>query len=158
LNPSSPALRLDAFSTVSPFANGMSSQSYNSAFRGVHARPTRKRQRASRACDFCHGRGLKCRQDESSTRQHAASGTCLTCLDYGVKCTLDRPIRRRGRKPLNRNHHPEECDDDGRYMLPSPQEQVYDDNAESFDDPSYFRSVSCIRRLVRIYCDTMYQC
>lgn len=76
---------------------------------------SRTRQRASLACDFCHGRGLKCRQSAISGRQPSS---CLTCIDYGVACTVDRPVRRRGRKPartvldngINNSAHTQQSD------------------------------------------------
>ncbi|KAB5566249.1 hypothetical protein GE09DRAFT_1106052 [Coniochaeta sp. 2T2.1] len=103
-------------------------------------------QRASRACDFCHGRGLKCRR-ASDNRPSATVGWpgCLTCTDYGVQCTMIRPIRRRGRKPMTPRPDPDEL-----YVRPMGQE----------DSPQTqgFGSLHAIRRLVQIYRDTMYQC
>lgn len=49
----------------------------------------KKRRRAAKACDFCHGRGIKC----------APSGTpneCKSCSDFAVACTYNRPSKRRG--------------------------------------------------------------
>ncbi|KAI1627409.1 fungal-specific transcription factor domain-containing protein [Exophiala viscosa] len=59
----------------------------------MRSEPVQRRQRASRACDFCHARGLRCLQAQESRAD------CVTCTNYGVKCTMNRPIRRRGRKP-----------------------------------------------------------
>ncbi|KAF2219389.1 putative C6 transcription factor [Elsinoe ampelina] len=52
-----------------------------------------KRQRATKACDFCHARGRKCapKNDEAPD--------CVTCHDFGVPCTWNRVAKRRGAKP-----------------------------------------------------------
>ncbi|PVI00791.1 hypothetical protein DM02DRAFT_642261 [Periconia macrospinosa] len=60
----------------------------------MHSRSTNTAQRAPSACDFCHVRGLKCRKRTGNLEPE-----CLTCSDYGVQCTMNRPIRKRGRKP-----------------------------------------------------------
>ena len=52
-----------------------------------------KRQRASKACDFCNSRGLKCKQSERGC------DSCLTCLEYGRLCTRTRKSKKRGKKP-----------------------------------------------------------
>ncbi|PNS14445.1 hypothetical protein CAC42_3731 [Sphaceloma murrayae] len=56
------------------------------------ARPV-KRQRATKACDFCHARGRKC-----APRSQQGS-ECATCADFGVACTWNRVAKRRGAKP-----------------------------------------------------------
>ncbi|KAH5301453.1 hypothetical protein HBI25_224460 [Parastagonospora nodorum] len=131
----------------------MPSQSLASA--GVPTPRVRKRQRASLACDFCHGRGLKCRQSAANGRQDLGISNCLTCMDYGVACTINRPLRRRGRKPMVRQV--EVHLHDSRYMHQF-QDQAESDYANSSDDASACTLLRHIRRLVRIYCDTMYQC
>ena len=100
-----------------------------------------KRQRASFACDFCHTRGLKCRRTAQSVDDDDAidsDASCLTCLDYGVTCTVNRPVRKRGRKP--------------RIASQGKESEL------SSDANSQIWSLQTIRRLVRIYRDTMYQC
>ncbi|BGP22804.1 C6 transcription factor [Rhodotorula toruloides] len=52
------------------------------------------RKRVSRACDFCHKRGLKC-----SGRPEEADGACSSCLKHHVACTFDRPAKKRGPAP-----------------------------------------------------------
>ncbi|KAF4556721.1 Hypothetical protein D9617_1g086000 [Elsinoe fawcettii] len=52
-----------------------------------------KRQRATKACDFCHARGRKCAQKSSESLD------CTTCHDFGVACTWNRVAKRRGAKP-----------------------------------------------------------
>lgn len=103
-----------------------------------------KRQRASHACDFCHARGLKCHQAPWSVDQPPGSRAagCLTCTAYGVECKINRPIRRRGRKPLV---PPEELD-------------MLEDTPPKDPQDSGFKSLHTIWRLTRIYRNTMYQC
>lgn len=118
-----------------------------------------KMQRASRACGFCHARGLKCRwkNDRSDSPWEQLAG-CLTCKDYEAQCTMARPIRKRGRKPARpttttaaESAPPVEYS----HTVDTPHEQ---DNP-SFSEPDYdFLSTIHIQRLVRIYRDTMYQC
>ncbi|KAK2037951.1 hypothetical protein LZ31DRAFT_570469 [Colletotrichum somersetense] len=67
---------------------------------GMPYQTPQKRQRASRACDFCHTRGLRCRRGpESPSQIYESRAGCLTCRDYEIECTMNRPIRKRGRKP-----------------------------------------------------------
>lgn len=118
-----------------------------------------KRQRASRACDFCHARGLKCRWGPSDSVQ--GPSTCLTCVDYGVRCKIDRPVRKRGRKPtLRLRNEVSDPPDLDQYSHDGMLNDLGDNEAPS--DASFvtndFRSPSFVQRLVRIYCDTMYQC
>ncbi|GAA5890835.1 hypothetical protein JCM5296_003436 [Sporobolomyces johnsonii] len=49
------------------------------------------KRRVTRACDFCHRRGLKCTQ-----RDDADPPTCESCVRHGVDCTYDRPAKKRG--------------------------------------------------------------
>ncbi|OWZ77690.1 hypothetical protein C365_03443 [Cryptococcus neoformans Bt85] len=53
-----------------------------------------KRKRVSRACDRCHKLGNKCSPSETPP-------LCQPCIDYGQKCTYDRPQGRRGAPPKN---------------------------------------------------------
>lgn len=58
-----------------------------------------KQRRSTRACDFCHTRGTRCRQDNiEAVFGHV---TCTTCVEYGEQCTWDRTPRKRGTKPGN---------------------------------------------------------
>ncbi|KAK6373972.1 uncharacterized protein PV06_02836 [Exophiala oligosperma] len=111
------------------------------------------RQRASRACDFCHTRGLKCRRRAPDGTSLGPEAGCLTCTDYGAQCTLNRPVRRRGRKPkkiaVQQQQSP---DDDGGGG---------DDNRANHsegDRNTELESLDAIQRLIRIYCNTTYQC
>jgi hypothetical protein len=48
-----------------------------------------KKKRISRACDFCHDRSTKCRQNPEG-------GSCLVCLEFQQPCTYNRPEKKRG--------------------------------------------------------------
>lgn len=67
--------------------------------------PRPKLQRISQACDFCHRRGLKCIPPAPSPITVNGSGRsadCLTCIEYGQKCTSLRQPKKRGTKPRTR--------------------------------------------------------
>ncbi|KAF3810828.1 hypothetical protein GCG54_00003005 [Colletotrichum gloeosporioides] len=99
-----------------------------------------KRQRASQACDFCHSRGLRCRPGPARFGQgKQARESCLNCNDYEIECTMSRPIRKRGRKPA---------------IAKPPAMQGHGGEGPV----GGFKSFYAIRRLIRIYRDTMYQC
>lgn len=53
----------------------------------------RKARRISRACDFCHRRGIRCRASHEED-----SNGCQNCVDFDQACTYDRPAKRRGAK------------------------------------------------------------
>jgi hypothetical protein len=62
--------------------------------RDTSPRPTKFR-RISRACDFCHRRSIRCRpSEEDATR-------CQNCRDFAVRCTYNRPSKKRGTKSGN---------------------------------------------------------
>ena len=48
----------------------------------------RKLQRASRACDFCHKRSVKCAPCGDGSQK------CQNCVDFDVACTYTRPWKR----------------------------------------------------------------
>ncbi|KAF2141328.1 uncharacterized protein K452DRAFT_298714 [Aplosporella prunicola CBS 121167] len=54
---------------------------------GQSARP-KKLQRASRACDFCHKRSIRCRRSDSDEDR------CQNCLDFDIACIYTRPWKR----------------------------------------------------------------
>ncbi|KAJ3544341.1 hypothetical protein NM208_g3110 [Fusarium decemcellulare] len=53
-----------------------------------------RRKRVTRACDFCHFRGLKCVQSPELTQGDV---NCQTCLNRNLVCTTARPKGKRGR-------------------------------------------------------------
>ena len=59
--------------------------------------PAPKRRRITRACDFCHRRGRKCRPGAETP------DVCSTCITQGVQCTWNRVPARRGAKPRSQN-------------------------------------------------------
>ncbi|KAK8183932.1 hypothetical protein BC567DRAFT_278541 [Phyllosticta citribraziliensis] len=48
----------------------------------------KKLQRASRACDFCHKRSIRCKPSEIDGQR------CQNCVDFDITCTYTRPWRR----------------------------------------------------------------
>jgi len=49
----------------------------------------KKQQRASRACDLCHRRSIRCRPSVEDP-----TSRCQNCHDFEVQCTYLRPLRR----------------------------------------------------------------
>lgn len=45
-----------------------------------------------RACDKCHRNGSKCSRTPGADR-------CVRCIELGIPCTFDRPVKRRGVSP-----------------------------------------------------------
>jgi hypothetical protein len=114
LIPNPPAPRTQTKCSVDVVENAISCTLNAYAMLAFHRRfhnmppkapPQTERQRVSRACDFCHQRGLRCRRDKTSN-------VCRNCTDYAVECTSSRPTRKRGRRPTtsvvkkNGNHDP----------------------------------------------------
>jgi hypothetical protein len=61
-----------------------------------------KLRRATQACDFCRGRGIKCKPNPGYGGGSPAVGSiasCLTCVEYGRECTRSRQPKKRGTKP-----------------------------------------------------------
>ncbi|KDN64001.1 hypothetical protein CSUB01_10048 [Colletotrichum sublineola] len=127
-----------------------------------HSEPTLKRRRITKACDFCHRRGRKCKPvpEGSGVAAGVASpgGTpsCLTCIEHGATCTWNRVAAKRGVKSKtspssssatttnnnNNNKQRQSCDDgegDG---------WVYDESRHG--------SRSLVSRLISIFFDTVY--
>ncbi|KAH8887972.1 hypothetical protein GQ53DRAFT_692133 [Thozetella sp. PMI_491] len=50
-----------------------------------------KQRRVTQACDFCHRRGIRCK--------NGSDATCQSCIEYGQECTRTRPTKKRGTKP-----------------------------------------------------------
>lgn len=55
-------------------------------------RPSKKRKvrRITRACDFCHRRGIRCSGSSSGQDR------CQNCVEFDELCTYHRPAKRRG--------------------------------------------------------------
>ncbi|KAK4952717.1 hypothetical protein LTR10_009524 [Elasticomyces elasticus] len=53
-----------------------------------------KIRRARRACDFCHRRSIRCRPSERVPSQ------CQNCEDYNERCSIERPVKKRGVRPV----------------------------------------------------------
>jgi hypothetical protein len=63
----------------------------------------KKQRRISRACDFCHRRSVRCRPTQGDGNR------CQNCSDFGVDCTFNRPMKKRGSKLNTRPHF--QCSD-----------------------------------------------
>ncbi|KAL9945715.1 hypothetical protein ACHAQF_008308 [Verticillium nonalfalfae] len=63
-----------------------------------HDKPVLKRRRITKACDFCHRRGRKCKLPSTTSPDSATTVTCLTCIEHGATCTWDRVAAKRGVK------------------------------------------------------------
>ncbi|KAM0274366.1 hypothetical protein ACHAQH_007903 [Verticillium albo-atrum] len=63
-----------------------------------HDKPVLKRRRITKACDFCHRRGRKCKLPSATSPDSTANLTCLTCIEHGAACTWDRVAAKRGVK------------------------------------------------------------
>lgn len=52
----------------------------------------RKIKRISKACDFCHGRSIRCSASVEDPSR------CQSCVEYEQACTYNRPTKKRGAK------------------------------------------------------------
>lgn len=60
-----------------------------------------KQRRISRACDYCHGRSIRC-------RPFSDAANCENCERFGQSCTYDREAKKRGapsRRRISRQSH-----------------------------------------------------
>lgn len=73
---------------------------------------------------------------------------CLTCKDYEIECTNNRPVLKRGRKPQT-SQSKEVMEVEVEVEVPQGRPPV--------PKPG-FMCLDSIWRLLRIYRDTMYQC
>ncbi|GKT50607.1 uncharacterized protein ColSpa_10788 [Colletotrichum spaethianum] len=118
-----------------------------------HSEPTIKRRRITKACDFCHRRGRKCKpvpEGSGVTTGASPGGTlsCLTCIEHGATCTWNRVAAKRGVKSKTSpsssvNNKQTHSGDDG-------------DGDRWFYDESRHGSRSLIFRLISIFFDTVY--
>ncbi|KAK1974313.1 hypothetical protein LZ30DRAFT_416098 [Colletotrichum cereale] len=124
--------------------------------------PTLKRRRITKACDFCHRRGRKCKPVPEGSGSGVPAGgaaspggtpSCLTCIEHGATCTWNRVAAKRGVKSKTspssssaNNKQSQSCDDgDG------------DGDVDGwFYDESRHGSRSLISRLISIFFDTVY--
>lgn len=127
---------------------------------GTSAEPeiTLRRRRISKACDFCHRRGRKCKaqlEPEATKKQPNQTLPCLTCLEHGVPCTWERATAKRGVKAKSTKAESAsgasgalgvvlEEEQGGSLALPL----IYDENRHG--------SKELIRGLISIYFDTVF--
>ncbi|KAK1625245.1 hypothetical protein BDP81DRAFT_328511 [Colletotrichum phormii] len=118
-----------------------------------HSEPSIKRRRITKACDFCHRRGRKCKPvpdggDPASVASPGGTPSCLTCIEHGATCTWNRVAAKRGVKSKT-----------------SPSSSVNNNKSHSFDDADGDRwfydesrhgSRALIYRLIVIFFDTVY--
>ncbi|KXH35002.1 hypothetical protein CSIM01_02038 [Colletotrichum simmondsii] len=119
-----------------------------------HSEPSIKRRRITKACDFCHRRGRKCKPvpDGGGVASVASPGgtpSCLTCIEHGATCTWNRVAAKRGVKSktspsssVNNNNKSQSFDDA--------------DGDRWFYDESRHGSRALIYRLIVIFFDTVY--
>ncbi|KAI8221784.1 hypothetical protein K4K53_007295 [Colletotrichum sp. SAR 10_77] len=68
-----------------------------------HSEPNFKRRRVTKACDFCHRRGRKCKPVTEGSGVTPVTGpdgqpSCLTCIEHSAQCTWNRVAAKRGVK------------------------------------------------------------
>ncbi|KAL9092228.1 MAG: hypothetical protein Q9159_000987 [Coniocarpon cinnabarinum] len=107
----------------------------------------RRAPRATRACDFCHSRSIRCRQPPSVPgveNSSANPGECQNCVEYQRPCTYTRPLKKRGAQS-NRSRN-----------APKPaQSSSSDAVAPAFRAPDII-SDEAISNLIDIYFETIY--
>lgn len=113
-----------------------------------HSEPNFKRRRITKACDFCHRRGRKCKpaiEQSGVTPVIGPDGqpACLTCIEHGAECTWNRVAAKRGVKSKT-----------------SPgsvrQSQSRDGSERWVYDESRHGSSNLVHRLICIFFDTVY--
>ncbi|OLN87638.1 hypothetical protein CCHL11_05617 [Colletotrichum chlorophyti] len=115
-----------------------------------HSEPTIKRRRITKACDFCHRRGRKCKPAPEGSGATVPAGpgghpSCLTCIEHGADCTWDRVAAKRGVKSKT-----------SPASTKQPQSGDDADTDRWFYDESRHGSRSLIYRLICIFFDTVY--
>ncbi|GAB7365084.1 hypothetical protein MBLNU230_g6175t1 [Neophaeotheca triangularis] len=79
--------------------------------------PKQKQRRITRACDYCHGRSIRCRPQPNGPG-------CENCIRFGQACTFSRQAKRRGAPPRRPGpaRHTEDADlaDNRPRGLPEP--------------------------------------
>lgn len=108
---------------------------------GAYDAPVLKRRRITKACDFCHRRGRKCKIPPSANPNDARPVVCLTCVEHGATCTWERVAAKRGVKSRP-------CGSPG---ATSPQ------NHEAWAyDAARHGDAATVRGLIRVFFDTVY--
>ncbi|KAL0936856.1 C6 transcription factor [Colletotrichum truncatum] len=113
-----------------------------------HSEPNFKRRRITKACDFCHRRGRKCKPvPEGSGVEtivgHDGQPSCLTCIEHNAECTWNRVAAKRGVKSKT-----------SPASIKQPQHRDVTDRW--FYDESRHGSRNLVHRLICIFFDTVY--
>ncbi|KAF6824131.1 C6 transcription factor [Colletotrichum musicola] len=114
-----------------------------------HSEPNLKRRRITKACDFCHRRGRKCKPADRQSGVAPvvdADGnlSCLTCIEHGADCTWTRVAAKRGVKSKTSP------------TSAKPSRSVDGGSDRWFYDESRHGSPNLVYRLICIFFDTIY--
>ena len=112
----------------------------------------RKARRITQACDFCHKRSIKC----SPSPEDAAK--CQNCIDFGLTCSYDRPVKQRGVKHKAKNPSQSLVDagSNGSVESRSPQGTDRQHSQESEWRPKCIGTHGMVTDLVDIYFEIVY--
>lgn len=103
--------------------------------------PILKRRRITKACDFCHRRGRKCKIPPGVSTNDTGPIVCLTCIEHGATCTWERVAAKRGVKSKS-------SDGSGKTSPASHESWAYD--AARHGEPAI------VRGLILAFFDTVY--
>lgn len=126
------------------------------------SKPVLKRRRITKACDFCHRRGRKCKIPSGPGSGDAAAVTCLTCIEHGAACTWDRVAAKRGVKSKESKASPQEEPTPTSIPVVSsastsaPAERATEDEEAWVYDETRHGDRRTVRTLIRIFFDTVY--
>ena len=120
----------------------------------IQSQPQSKRRaaRVSRACDFCHSRSIRCRQ-ENNAGGGSTPGRCQSCIEYSRDCTYDRPSKKRGVKSNASRTSSATSSLTSPWVQPSISLGV--DTSVAFKAPEVLDRAT-IANLVEIYYETIY--
>lgn len=121
-----------------------------------------KRRRITQACDFCHRRGVKCREAPSDPGGGQKS-SCMTCIEYAQECTRMRRPKKRGTKPrgtitgeVGGGDGSPKSDDVWTASLDRPFETIALSKSNDNQAPTALRSRKVITALLDVYLDTIH--
>lgn len=116
-----------------------------------HSEPNFKRRRVTKACDFCHRRGRKCKPVTEGSGVTPVTGpdgqpSCLTCIEHSAQCTWNRVAAKRGVKSKT-----------SPASIKQPHQQGEGGGSDRcFYDESRHGSRNLVDRLICIFFDTVY--
>ncbi|WQF85316.1 Putative zn(2)Cys(6) fungal-type DNA-binding domain-containing protein [Colletotrichum destructivum] len=128
-----------------------------------HSEPAIKRRRITKACDFCHRRGRKCKPVPEGTGAGAGAGaspggtpSCLTCIEHGATCTWNRVAAKRGVKSKTSPSSSVNNSGSHKQMYSCDDGDGDGDGERWFYDESRHGSRGLVSRLIAIFFDTVY--